>query len=500
MYRPNRNSRYSRRTQRLRSTVSSPVKHNPDPMEWEGGLSNEEVVEKAKSLKKGEKWTPPVSGYCSKCEPKHKQPPPPGGSEPSEEPEKIVELNPKASNSSSNQQQPQQPKKPEKEKDDDEKDVKEGKDGKGKKKKEKDEDEEAEEGEEGEEESKNKGGDKRKDKGESEGEVEDEEESEEKGKELGEERKGGGGAVGEEEGEEEEEEKAEEEAEEEGDAETVSPEDVEGAKEGADDVDEEFKNAETVQTDQDTPFFEPVVAATDPSVFRDLGFISEMNTALRDWRTGFMTKHGASGSKLSVKEYIRTKGEEPFISRVQQSAAGRKILLIADFSGSICTMQDSYKRAIVSTMEVLDGIGSQTALFSFGGQTGDPEAKFLRVKKFEEPKWLPIHAARASALEAAGGTPTDKAYAGLADYIRKHKPDVTLTLTDGSPDDEASTINQIRSLKPNTRMVAFGIGENLEGAKNISEQLNKFGYAKVFGVYGISGLPNKVVNLIAPNR
>ena len=464
-------------------------------MQWEGGLSNEEVVEKAKSLKKGEKWTPPVSGYCSKCEPKHKQPPPPDGSEPPEEPEKVVELKPKASNSSSNQQQqqpqPQQPKKPDK--DDDEKDEKEGKDGKGKKKKEKDEDEEAEEGE-------------KEGIGKS-GEVKDEGEGgkeEGKGEEEGDQEEGGGGGGEEEQGEDAHEERAEEakeaEEQEEEDAETVSPEDVEGAKEGADDVNEEFKNAEKVQTDQDTPFFEPVVAATDPSVFRDLGFISEMNTALRDWRTGFMTKHGASGSKLSVKEYIRTKGEEPFISRIQQSAAGRKILLVADFSGSICTMQDSYKRAIVSTMEVLDGIGSQTALFSFGGQTGDPEAKFLRVKKFEEPKWLPVHAARASALEAAGGTPTDKAYAGLADYIRKHKPDVTLTLTDGSPDDEASTINQIRSLKPNTRMVAFGIGENLEGAKNITEQLNKFGYAKVFGVYGISGLPNKVVNLIAPNR
>jgi uncharacterized protein with von Willebrand factor type A (vWA) domain len=491
MYRPNRNSRYSRRTQRLRSTVSSPVKNSPDPMQWEGGLSNEEVVEKAKSLKKGEKWTPPVSGYCSKCEPKHKQPPPSDDSEPPEEPEKVVELKPKASNSSSNQQQPQpqpqQPKKPDK--DDDEEDEKEGKDDKGKKKKEKDEDEEAEEGEEGE-------GKDECDEGKDESEGGEEESDQEE--------EGGGGGGEEKQGEDAHEERAEEakeaEEQEEEDAETVSPEDVEGAKEGADDVNEEFKNAEKVQTDQDTPFFEPVVAATDPTVFRDLGFISEMNTALRDWRTGFMTKHGASGSKLSVKEYIRTKGEEPFISRVQQSAAGRKILLIADFSGSICTMQDSYKRAIVSTMEVLDGIGSQTALFSFGGQTGDPEAKFLRVKKFEEPKWLPVHAARASALEAAGGTPTDKAYAGLAEYIRKHKPDVTLTLTDGSPDDEASTINQIRSLKPNTRMVAFGIGENLEGAKNISEQLNKFGYAKVFGVYGISGLPNKVVNLIAPNR
>ena len=489
MYRPNRNSRYSRRTQRLRSTVSSPVKNSPDPIQWEGGLSNEEVVEKAKSLKKGEKWTPPVSGYCSKCEPKHKQPPPPDGSEPPEEPEKVVELKPKANNSSSNQQQPQpqpqQPKKPDK--DDDEKDEEEGKDGKGKKKKEKDEDEEAEEGEEGEEEGKDEY-DEGKDESEGDEEEGDQEED------------GGGG--GEEEQDEDAHEKRAEEAEEqeEEDAETVSPEDVEGAKEGADDVNEEFKNAEKVQTDQDTPFFEPVVAATDPSMFRDLGFISEMNTALRDWRTGFMTKHGASGSKLSVKEFIRTKGEEPFISRIQQSAAGRKILLIADFSGSICTMQDSYKRAIVSTMEVLDGIGSQTALFSFGGQTGDPEPKFLKVKKFEEPKWLPVHAARASALEAAGGTPTDKAYAGLADYIRKHKPDVTLTLTDGSPDDEASTIDQIRKLKPNTRMVAFGIGENPGSAQNITGQLNKFGYAKVFGVYGISGLPNKVVNLIAPNR
>ena len=224
-----------------------------------------------------------------------------------------------------------------------------------------------------------------------------------------------------------------------------------------------------------------------------------MNTALKEWKTGYVKKTGASGSKLSIKEFIRTKGEEPFTTRIQQSAKGRKILVIADFSGSIQSFQNEYKKAIVSSMEVLDGIGSKTALFSFGGQEGGGSTDgFFSVKKFEEPKWLQVHSAKTAVLTAEGGTPTADVYEGLSGYIRRHRPDVTLTLTDGGPNDPDLVKQEIAKLKTSTKMVAFGIGGNLEGAKQITTALDQFGYSKVFGVSNVSEIPRKLVAMIAP--
>jgi len=131
------------------------------------------------------------------------------------------------------------------------------------------------------------------------------------------------------------------------------------------------------------------------------------------------------------------------------------------------------------------------SLFSFGGQTGDPEAKFLRVKSLKSKNGLPVHAARASALEAAAELLPTKLYAGLADLHRKHKPDVTLTLTDGSPDDEASTINQIRSLKLTPEWLLRN-RRDLEGRKELTEQLKQVSATQGVRCLWHSGLPNKV--------
>ena len=508
----------------------------------------DDLAKRAKEAGKAGKWIPPVFDYCPACKQKQKeesekQPPPPQDEE--EEPPKTVDIDeqgeeesgpPQPQNTPPQQQQQNQKeeeKDAEAEPEETEKEEKEGPQGGSDKEdaaKEAEEkqtesgkktgnEEEAEDQEAEEEEQKPSGTDKEDKESEDEETAEDEEAEgqEPEGKNSGEE--------GEDEEETEDESEAGEEKEEGEEAEEgeepleeepppVTPEDVEAAKKGASNVASEFDQANRVTPDLETSDFEPVVAAADPQLYRDQKFISDMNTALKDWRTGFKTHTGAAGSKFKVKEYIKSKGEAPFVTRIQHSAKGRKILVIGDFSGSVGPFEDDYKKAIVSSMEVLDGIGSKTAFFAFGGQRGEEvmvqlggpngpsynngRSSFFKIKKFEEPRWLQVHSAKTSALINAGSTPTAETYERLKSYIKRHRPDVTLTLTDGGPDNSQGTISAISELKHHTKMVAFGIGGDLRSSERLTQKLKEFGYTQVFGVSSVNEIPRKLVGMIAP--
>jgi chemotaxis protein histidine kinase CheA len=505
----------------------------------------DDLAKRAKEAGKAGKWIPPVFDYCPACKQKQKeesekQPPPPQDEE--EEPPKTLDIDeqgeeesgpPQPQNTPSQQQQQNQKEKEkdaEAEPEETEKEEKEGPQGGSDKEdaaKEAEEkqtesgkktgnEEEAEDQEAEEEEQKPSGTDK---------ESEDEETAEDE-EEEGQEPEGkSSGEEGEDEEETEDESEAGGEKEEGEEAEEgeepleeepppVTPDDVEAAKKGASNVASEFDQANRVTPDLETSDFEPVVAAADPQLYRDQKFISDMNTALKDWRTGFKTHTGAAGSKFKVKEYIKSKGEAPFVTRIQHSAKGRKILVIGDFSGSVGPFEDDYKKAIVSSMEVLDGIGSKTAFFAFGGQRGEEvmvqlggpngpsynngRSSFFKIKKFEEPRWLQVHSAKTSALINAGSTPTAETYERLKSYIKRHRPDVTLTLTDGGPDNSQGTISAISELKHHTKMVAFGIGGDLRSSERLTQKLKEFGYTQVFGVSSVNEIPRKLVGMIAP--
>ena len=505
----------------------------------------DDLAKRAKEAGKAGKWIPPVFDYCPACKQKQKeesekQPPPPQDEE--EEPPKTLDIDeqgeeesgpPQPQNTPSQQQQQNQKEKEkdaEAEPEETEKEEKEGPQGGSDKEdaaKEAEEkqtesgkktgnEEEAEDQEAEEEEQKPSGTDK---------ESEDEETAEDEEAEGQEPEGKNSGEEGEDEEETEDESEASEEKEEGEEAEEgeepleeepppVTPEDVEAAKKGASNVASEFDQANRVTPDLETSDFEPVVAAADPQLYRDQKFISDMNTALKDWRTGFKTHTGAAGSKFKVKEYIKSKGEAPFVTRIQHSAKGRKILVIGDFSGSVGPFEDDYKKAIVSSMEVLDGIGSKTAFFAFGGQRGEEvmvqlggpngpsynngRSSFFKIKKFEEPRWLQVHSAKTSALINAGSTPTAETYERLKSYIKRHRPDVTLTLTDGGPDNSQGTISAISELKHHTKMVAFGIGGDLRSSERLTQKLKEFGYTQVFGVSSVNEIPRKLVGMIAP--
>ncbi|MGA3110489.1 MAG: hypothetical protein ABSE15_00470 [Candidatus Bathyarchaeia archaeon] len=512
---------YNRRAQkaylpRRRSPVAPRLKSAVAPAP-EVVFDIDELARKAKESKQTGVWIPPVFDVCPSCKArreaeekqKKQQPPPPS----EEEPPKTVDIDEQQSGGTSSP--------PPTEESEEEGEAEEEQENKPEESgKEPPTNEEAEDSEPEQKESQGKsepegdeeeGGESEEESGASEPEEKESAESE---SEEQEEEKPGGKA-----NEEPEEEEIEEPP-------PASPEEVEQARKGADNVNNEFDQANKTTVDLDTAEFEPVASAADPMIYRDQKFISEMNTALKDWKTGYKSTAGPSGSKFKVKEFIRSKGEEPFITREQKSAKGRKILVIGDFSGSVAPFEDEYKKAIVSSMEILDGIGSKTAFFAFGGQTGDgtsypggsfdARASFFKIKKFEEAKWLQSHSAKTSALTNAGGTPMATAYEKIASYVKTHRPEVTITLTDGVPDDSRGIYNKVggrvqlvgieapetqakvNELKRYTKMVAFGIGGTLEGAAEITKRLKTIGYSKTFGVASVREVPKKLVGMIAP--
>ena len=209
-------------------------------------------------------------------------------------------------------------------------------------------------------------------------------------------------------------------------------------------------------------------------MYRDSQFMSEMNSALSDWRSGYVEKIGKKGARLDVREYIRSRGKQPFITRLKRSAKGRKILVIADFSGSMQSQQEEYKTALINGLEVLDSIGSKIALFGFGAeQRGKQQNMFFKVKKFEEPQWNLAHSSKvASLLATYPNTPLGGIYHSLQRYIKMHRPHVTLTVTDGVPFmDPKKADEQIAELKKHTRMVAFGMRTDSETAQRMEKGL-----------------------------
>jgi len=272
----------------------------------------------------------------------------------------------------------------------------------------------------------------------------------------------------------------------------ATKQDAERARSGSEQVQAEWEKIQKKQAvDPDLLSWNPTASAAPPELFRDQRFITSMNTQLKDWRTGYKTVVGETGSRLSIPDYIRHQ-DTPFATQLKQSVKGRKMLVLADFSGSMRSREEDYKRALVSSMEVLGSIGSNIALFGFGGDPAVGDV-FFNVKRFEEPKWTPSHSAKLSAIEATfDSTPTAAAYQALEKYVQRHRPDVMITVTDGQPDKPDVTKEMVGRLKRHTRMIAFGIGDR----QRMEPSLRSFGYNQSFAVEDIHEIPPKLVKTI----
>jgi hypothetical protein len=277
----------------------------------------------------------------------------------------------------------------------------------------------------------------------------------------------------------------------------VTEEDVEAAKKGTAEVMGEYeKIRKQEKIDPALIDWTPAASQGPLQEYKDARFIAAMNTYLQMWREGYKEFTGKSGSRFSVKEYIKHK-DEPFITRLKKSVKGKKILILADFSGSMQSREEEYKKAIISSLTVLDSIGCNLAFFTFGGDPALGNGFFV-VKTFEQPKLTNTLLAKIAALEADyGATPTDTAYDKLATYVQKHRPDVFITITDGIPDNPIRTEELVKKLKNHTRMVAYGIASPAK-VEEMAERLKGFGYHASFAVTNVHEIPPKLVNLIVP--
>jgi len=272
----------------------------------------------------------------------------------------------------------------------------------------------------------------------------------------------------------------------------ATKQDVDRARSGSEQVQAEWEKIQKKQAvDTDLIGWNPTSSVSPPELFRDQRFITSMNIQLKDWKTGYKTVVGESGARLSIPDYIRHQ-DTPFATQLKQSVKGRKMLVLADFSGSMRPKEEDYKRALVSSMEILGSIGSNIALFGFGGDPAVGDV-FFNVKRFEEPKWTQSHSAKLSAIEATfDSTPTAAAYQALEKYVQRHRPDVMITVTDGQPDRPDQTKEMVSRLKRSTRMVAFGIGDR----QRMEPSLRFFGYNQSFVVEDIHEIPPKLVKTI----
>jgi len=280
----------------------------------------------------------------------------------------------------------------------------------------------------------------------------------------------------------------------------ITKDDVDQARKGSCESQAEWEKACQVKAervDPDIQSFQSSVAQGPVEIFKDAKFIHTMNTLLQTYREGFKEVVGKSGTRFSVKEYIKHK-DEPFVTRLKKSVKGKKILLVADFSGSMKEKEDDYKKAIISALTVLDGIGCNIGVFTFAN---DPALGhgYYRIKTFEEPKVTKTHLAKIAGLTADyPSTPTATIYRALYSYITKHRPEVTVTITDGEPDSESDTFSMVKSLKPHTRMVAFGIASDSIDQPTMAAKLKNLGYHDSFAVNNVHEIPPKLIQLIIP--
>lgn len=241
--------------------------------------------------------------------------------------------------------------------------------------------------------------------------------------------------------------------------------------------------------------WQPIADINPTGPYKDARFRRDMQTKLRDWKLGRKMQIAKTGQLVSVYGYVATGGKKPFRRITRQTVKGQKYLFVLDFSGSIGHMAEAYKKALINTMETLDAIKAKIAVFAFGG---GPEGRgFYRVKTFEKPKWKLGDSGRLATLSSTGGTPLSTAYRELQIYIKKHKPDATVSVTDGGPDDPAATQEQIKKLKKHTRMVAFGIA-NPTTMTQMDDMLRELRFHKHFVVDEVSKIPPKLVDMIAP--
>lgn len=230
----------------------------------------------------------------------------------------------------------------------------------------------------------------------------------------------------------------------------------------------------------------------DETRLYDLDLIQKVKAAFRGWKTGWVERHDDSGEEIDIETFAEAL-PKPFLTDMKLSIK-TKVVLLLDHSSSIADVELEYKQATTALCEALSYLGVKFAVYAFSTENRQVRAW---VVKPPNVKWSLVCARRLAQIKAVGGTPLAEVYGLLQPVLKSFKPDIFVTLTDGEPSDFDAVRAMVRSYrKDGTKMVAIGVGRNLNDAVGIGHNLKYLNYERALAVSRLQDMPKKVIGLL----
>ena len=230
----------------------------------------------------------------------------------------------------------------------------------------------------------------------------------------------------------------------------------------------------------------------DETMIYDTDLIQKVKASFRDWKTGWIERHGETGEEFDPESYTENL-PKTFLADYKLSIK-TKVVILLDHSSSVEDVELEYKRATIALCEALDYLGIKFAVFAFS--TDERRVKCWVIKP-ANIKWSVFNARRLAQIKASGGTPLAEIYGLLQPIVKAFKPDIMVTLTDGEPSDFASVRDMVLLYrKMGIHMVSLGVGRNLRDSISIGHNLIYLNYEKTMSVSRLQEIPKKVINLL----
>ncbi|TLY11498.1 MAG: VWA domain-containing protein, partial [Thaumarchaeota archaeon] len=230
----------------------------------------------------------------------------------------------------------------------------------------------------------------------------------------------------------------------------------------------------------------------DETQIYDIDLIRKVKAAFRDWKTGWVERHDETGDEFDVESYIEALPKN-FLSDFRLSIK-TKVAILLDHSSSIADVELEYKQATIALCEGLHYLGIKFAVYAFS--TDKRQVKCWVIKP-PNIKWSVVSARRLVQIRASGGTPLAEVYGLLEPVLKSFKPDILVTLTDGEPSDFDSVRTMVLTYrKMGIRMVAIGVGRNVNDSVGIGHNLKYLNYEKAISVSRLQDIPKKVIKLL----
>lgn len=230
----------------------------------------------------------------------------------------------------------------------------------------------------------------------------------------------------------------------------------------------------------------------DETHIYDVDLIQKVRAAFRDWKTGWVERHDEAGDEFDVESYVEAL-PKTFLTDFKLSIK-TKVAILLDHSSSIADVELEYKQATIALCEALHYLGIKFAVYAFSTEKQQVKCWVIKPPNI---KWSVVSARRLAQIRASGGTPLAEVYGLLEPVLKSFKPDIFVTLTDGEPSDFDAVRTMVTSYrKAGIRMVAIGVGRNVNDSVGIGHNLKYLNYEKAISVSRLQDMPKKVIKLL----